>query len=366
MKVSVIPPGAALASNALFEGRRLDSGPHSPNVHWMDGFAAVRRKAAAHGMVMATDDVLAVDEADIVVHMIYPSRPTLVAEQKQRRPALKTVLVLLETAVGAAYTFNPRNHRDFDAVITYDDRLVDGRKYFPMRPRAYNRSRIRTGQSFSERRIGCLVGTDRPFRYRSGLGLMARGWHVSWRDWIDYVFCPGELIRYRTGLGKAFAAFPRGSFDIYGEGWERNPETAALALGIPARSALEYLGDYRYAMAIENHSGDHSLISERIWDALWGDSVPVYYGNTRIDRHIPRECYVDASKFRTPGDLLQSLVDTPEATWSAQRQAGRQFIQGRGVEPYLPEAFAEEFLTPILALAGRAAAPAGRMMVANP
>lgn len=350
-RVSVIPPVPGLAANALFEGRRVDSGPHSPNTHWMDGFAAARRQATGLGIELATSDVLPVDEADILVDMAF-SDPRMAAERKRKKPGLKTVLVLFETALGAAYTFNPRNHDAFDAVLTYDERLVDNRKYFLMLPRAYDRARIRTGLPFSERRAACLVGTNRAFRRRSGLTLWARGWRLSWRDWMDYVFCPGQLITYRTSVGRSAARRGHGLVDIYGEGWGDDPAMRAVCRGIPVESTLSYAGRYRYYMAFENHSGDHSLISERIWDALWADTVPVYAGNTRIGRYVPASCFVDARAYASPEDLLQSLAEADESTWLAKRQAGREFINGPGVEPYLPDAFAEEFLRPILSLAG--------------
>lgn len=350
-KVAVIPPAPALAGNALFEGRRLDSGAHSPNSHWMDGFAAVRRLAASRGIEMATHDLLPVDRADVVVHMAFPADPRAVAEQKRRHPQLKAVLVLIETAMGARYSFNPRNHAGFDAIITYDERIVDHRRYFPMRPRAYDRDRIRHGLPFHDRRVGCLVGTNRSLRRRSGVGVIARGWRMSWRDWADYTFCPGQLIDYRSNVGRLCAAAGPGVFDLYGEGWELHPETRGACLGIPAGATIDYIGRYRFYMAFENHTGEHSLISERVWDALWGDAVPVYRGNTRLERHIPRDAFVDADAFASPAALLQRLVAVTEEEWTAMRRAGRAFITGRGVEPFLPEAFAEEFLRPIAALA---------------
>lgn len=350
-RVAVIPPAAALAGNALFEGRRLGAGAHSPNVHWMDGFRAVRRRGAALGIAFATHDLLPIDQADIVMHMSVPD-PRQAAELRRAYPHVKAVLVLLETALGAAYTFNPKNHDAFDAVLTYDDRLVDGRKYFPIRPRAYDRSRIQTGLPFAERNLGCLVGTNRPFRRRTGLGLLSKGWRLSAHDWLDYVLCPGQLIKYRSAVGRAAARRYADTFHIYGEGWDDDPATREACRGIPTESPLTYAGRYRYYMAFENHSGEHSLISERIWDALWADSVPVYFGNTRIDRHVPPTCFVDARAFGSPDALLAGLAGTDEGTWEKQRQAGRAFIQGADVAHYLPDAFADEFLVPILALAG--------------
>lgn len=258
----------------------------------------------------------------------------------------------METALGAQYTFNPRNHVGFDAVITYDSRLVDHRKYFPMRPRAYYRERIKTGLPFDQRRVGCLVGTNRKMIYRSGIIARKKGWYFSWSDWLDYVVCPGQLITYRSEIGRLCTQYPAGNFDIFGEGWDLQAETRQACFGIPRVATIEYCGNYRYYFAFENHSGEHSLISERIWDALWGDTVPVYYGNKNLHRYIPKECFINASSFDGPKQMLDWLVRAPESEWGRYREAGREFIRSSGVDKYLPDAFAEEFLRPILALAG--------------
>jgi hypothetical protein len=131
-------------------------------------------------------------------------------------------------------------------------------------------SDITTGSAFEERRLGCRVGTNRRMRYRTGVFVMRTRRKFSLTDWIDYVFCPGELISYRSQLGKACAMYESCGFDIFGQGWELLPETRGVYLGIPTESTLSYVGKYRYHFAFENHSSDCSLISERVWDALRG------------------------------------------------------------------------------------------------
>lgn len=354
MKVSVIPLTPDLAGNALFEGRRLGAGAQSPNIHWMDGFSELYKKARARNIVLATDDILPIEDADVVVFMRQPNSPADIVQLKKKHPNLKTIFVLFETTLGAQYSFNPRNHQGFDAVITQDDRLVDHRKYFPMRPRAYYRDRIKTGLPFEQRRVGCLVGTNRKMTYRSGIITQKKGWYFSWSDWFDYVFCPGQLITYRSEVGRLCAQYPAGTFDIFGEGWDLQAETRQACLGIPKVSTIEYCGNYRYYFAFENHSSEHSVVSERIWDALWGDAVPVYYGNKNLRRFIPAECFIDASEFRSPKEMLEYLAKAPESEWRPYREAGRAFVRGSQVEKHLPDAFADEILQPILAVSGRA------------
>jgi hypothetical protein len=182
---------------------------------------------------------------------------------------------------------------------------------------------------------------------------MKRGWKFSLNDWIDYVFCPGELIRFRAQVAKACAMYEQKGFDIFGEGWDLLPETRNICLGVPRESTLTYVGRYRYYFAFENHTGHDSLISERVWDALWGDAVPVYRGHTGIDQFIPRDCYIDARDFRNAKEMLDWLYRTPRGRWEKYRCAGREFIGSRSVEKFLPEVFAKRFLRQIAVIAGR-------------
>jgi len=78
-----------------------------------------------------------------------------------------------ETSVGGRFVSNPRNHSGYDAIFTYVTQLVDGNWYFFLSPRAYYRHRITTGLPFEQRRIACLVGTNRVgvnrrLRFRTG------------------------------------------------------------------------------------------------------------------------------------------------------------------------------------------------------
>ena len=317
----------------------------------MDCFAEVYKKGRESNVLFGTADVMPKEDADVVIYMAQPNSPKDVVTQKLKHPSQKAILVISETSLGARYASNPRNHTGYDAIFTYIETLVDDNRYFFLGPRAFYRHRITNGLPFEQRRLGCLVGTNRKMSYRTGIFTMRKGWKFSLRDWIDYVFCPGELISYRSQLGKACANYEECSFDIFGEGWELLPETRHICRGIPEGSTLSYVGKYRYYFALENHTSACGLISERVWDALWGDSVPVYLGHTGIDRFIPAECYVDARQFKDPKQMLDCLRRTPEGTWTKYRTAGRQFIQSVAVEKYLPEPFAEEFVRRVVEIA---------------
>jgi hypothetical protein len=353
LKVSVIPPWRGLGGNALFEQRWTDRSAHSPNTHWLDWLTELHRQGKKSGILFGTADVLSPEDADVLIYMAQPDSPRDPVRRKKECPKLITVFIAYETALGARYALNPKNHAGYDAIFTYDKNAVDYEKYFYLPPRACYRNRIREGLPFELRRIACLVGTNRKMKYRSGLMALRKGWKFSLKEWIDYVTCPGQLITYRSRVGKACARRPAGEFDLYGEGWELLPETRSIFHGVPTVSTLNYIGKYRYYFAFENHGGQCSLVSERIWDALWADTVPVYIGNTKIDQIVPRECFVDAREFGSAEEMLNFLSQTPRNEWEKYRAAGREFIASDAADRFAPESVAREFLDQIVQIARR-------------
>jgi hypothetical protein len=344
IRVAVVPPTPAFDQNALFESRRLDKSSHSPNAHWMDCFAAVRDRGRELNVLFETVDMTSLDDADVVLYMAQPDSPRDVIANRQWHPKHKSVLLMCETSLGSRYVSNPKNHVVYDAVITYVNTLIDNKRYFFLPPRAYYRDRITNGLPFEQRKIGCLVGTNRRMKCRTGLITMRKGWKFSLKDWIDYVFCPGELISFRSEVGEMCAKYRDRGFDLFGEGWDLLRETRDICKGVPPQCVLDYIGNYRYYFALENHSGPCSLISERVWDALWGDVVPVYLGNTRLSEFIPPECYIDARQFQNPQEMFDYLCGASERKWEQYHAAGREFIRSERGARFLPETFAETFI----------------------
>jgi hypothetical protein len=359
-RVSVVPPHPRYAGNALFEGRAsiadqpiVGPHPHAPNVHWMDYCIAFREKARRLNITVATSDVLPIDEADALVVLRPPDPPNKTSLLRSRLPNLIMILVMLETTLGRDFMFSSLNTKDFDAVVTYKDEVVDNLKYFPLRPRAYYRNRIQTGLSFGQRRVGCFIASHQRLNRHIGLRAVRAGWRFTWRDWWNYVSYRGELLTYRVTVARHFISYAPNTFDLYGVGWDEDTETQKLCRGVPESGALHLAGNYRFYLAFENHQSETSLISERIWDGLYGDSVPVYRGNKRLARQIPQECFINADSFTNAKQMLDFLVSMKEDEWERYHNAGQEYIRGRKVERFLPDAAADDLLIPVLKMLRR-------------
>jgi hypothetical protein len=354
VRVSVIPPHPRYGGNALFESR-IAAGHQDPDgrgrdIHWMDYWVAFREKARRLDIEAATADLSPPQDADVVLLVGVPPPPAQAAALRSSARSQLVILVAIESALGREYLMNPANLAAFDAVITPNRQLVDNDRYFGLRPRAYDRSRVRRGEAFERRRVGCFVATHQPLHFRMGLGAWRAGWTFTPSEWLSYVSHRGELLSYRAAVAREFANYPPGIFDLYGVGWDAFAETRSLCRGVPDDDPLRLAGKYRFCFALENHEGDASLISERIWDALYGDAVPVYRGNRNIADYIPGDCYIDAAGFAHPKRLLDYLQGMRSAEWSSYREAGRRFLRSDRIRQFLPDACADDLLSPIVHL----------------
>lgn len=68
-------------------------------------------------------------------------------------------------------------------------------------------------------------------------------------------------------------------FDLYGKGFR------------PIADKYEGLAQYRYSLAIENHSAPHYW-TEKIADCFLSWTMPIYYGCSNLDEYFPRESFV--------------------------------------------------------------------------
>lgn len=360
-KVSIIPNEPAFLENRLFSLDSL-SGAHSGNTHWMQPMAFLRQEALKHDIQLDTMDILPIIEADIALFMEAPSSPDIVADLKRKAPHLKTIFMPIETPLGRGYLFNKSNHEQFDAILTYNHLLTDNKKYFHFYLPVASLEYVEFGKKFVDRKPACMITSYRNVRLKTGFNLMKSGWHFSIHDWLDYAFSYGITNAKKKTLARAFELFSEDSLDIFGDGWGDSSsglkdrllgrKSFKSAKGRLETSKLAVLGNYRFNICYENCENDCSYISEKIFDAFYGDTVPVYLGNISIERHIPKECFVDARDFRSQRELARFICECPQRLWEDYRRAGQSFLESPAFEKFLPSAFADNFLRPIRVLAG--------------
>ncbi len=362
IRVSIIPWSPSFLNNRLFS---LDSisGSHAGNKHWMYHFKLLREEALKENISIDTCDVMSPIDANIVIFTDLPRSLRELVDLKRRAPHLKIIFFPIESPLGRKYVFNRSNHKLFDAILSYNHLLEDGVRYFHFDLPATDASFRTKGKPYSNRKLASMICGKAYLKFKTGIKVIRNGWNFSVYEWFDYAFCLGELVSTRHKLVSAFETYAPGAVDVYGDGWKErsnrffdkfvNNKPPSSAKGRLDSNKLEVLGNYKFNFCFENCQNDCGYISEKIFDALFADTVPVYLGNRSVERYIPSDCFVNAQDFKNHKELIQFLLECPERVWEDYIQAGQSFLESGTFNRFMPSTFVENFLTPIRALSTR-------------
>jgi len=360
MRVSVIPFYRQGLGNRMFAPDfNINSHLMEPNVEWFN-------QCLAAGIELGTYDLMPVEKADLVIFMDLPAQRSEVLAVKRRAPQAKFLLALYESPFERPHWFNPKNHEEFDAVLTFNPQLWQrGGKYFQFYlpvglPPAYI-----PATSFAQRLPSVMVNSNfyygigtgnRPWHWATGYRSIQRaGWQFGLQDFIQ---AKRSLYYHgRQKLARAAEAFSENVLDVYGanwNGWNQGwyyrffPDSPyQTARGKFDADKLTLLGRYRFVIAYENYVSDVGYISEKIFDAFYAGCVPVYLGDQNVSNWIDPDCFVDARKFKSPRAVLQFVRDCDQSTWEGMIAAGQRYLKSEQIRLFQPKHFAETMVRAI-------------------
>jgi hypothetical protein len=112
------------------------------------------------------------------------------------------------------------------------------------------------------------------------------------------------IYEERTNLGVELSKDER--IDVYGTYWISNGEN------IKGEIWNKHVGldDYKFSVACEN-TVQKNYISEKFWDAILTNTVPIYLGCSNIDELIPDNCYISLNNMTMDEmvNKVKSIVD---------------------------------------------------------
>jgi hypothetical protein len=349
------PPAARLKGDQLFYGKNYcHIGDAS---HWLEPTRHLAQLGLSCGIEIHTDDLVDLRDAAILIFGELPTSRHEIERLRRDYPHLKLILQIVETPMGRDWAFDPINHSDFDAVVSYNPMLDDKRRYFSFQIPAggIGSIEIPSGAPWQERKIACLIANVpnvRPiFVRRSGLGMIRNGWRFRPRTWWNYVTEGGSLYRERLCIAKQCEDTLGDQFDIFGPGWPKAASGTSHSKGFffSARGAyegskLELLQNYRFTITYENCLNDCGYITEKLFDALLAGCVPVYLGNKSIQKCVPEDVFVDARQFKTRLDLARFIETMSQARWRSMRDAGSAFVSTEAIRAFGSSQYARTVL----------------------
>ena len=327
-------------------------------------FALWREEAAKEGFALDTCDVVDSKQADILWFMDLPREKRKFLEIKRSaKKGAKIVLQILESPLLFPAAFVEANRREFDAIVSFEYGTRQDSQFsykLPIDPEPSFE-----GLPFQERKLAVMVNTNRVEGWLAtrklglvglpGMGAYFSGWKMPAMHWRQPA--KGELYSWRRKMALAFEQQSPVEFDLFGDGWGgqkiswcpflhrkpnrcQRPESIDLSAEERSSAKRKKLGNYKFVIASENYSGSQGYISEKIFDALLGGSVPVYLGEQNITKFVPANCFIDARDFQNVGNLVNTLAKMSEEEWQQLRSEGKAFINSKEFQEFTNEKFA--------------------------
>jgi hypothetical protein len=118
-----------------------------------------------------------------------------------------------------------------------------------------------------------------------------------------------SIINYaeRTRLGHELSK--NENIDVYGTWWQNNGKN------IKGEIFNKHLGldEYKFSVACEN-SIQKNYVSEKFWDVVLTEGVPIYMGCTNISEYIPENCFVSLNNKSMDEmvDVINDVINNSE------------------------------------------------------
>jgi len=231
-------------------------------------------------------------------------------------PKEQLVLFTWEPPTVQPELHDPRVHEQFGKVFTWDDDLVDNKKYFKF------------FYPVLKGRIPDVI----PFKDKKFCTLIAR--RLGSKH-------PKQLYKEREKTIRFFDD-KEGEFDLYGHFWGKKKLRKNWRGPIPDKNAV--LKGYKFSICYENTKDIKGYITEKIFDCFAAGVVPVYWGASNVTDYIPEECFIDRRKFKDNKKLYQFLKSITEKEYNQYLDAAEAFLKSEKAQLFSQDHFTQNFL----------------------
>lgn len=211
----------------------------------------------------------------------------------------RMVLILRETPLVIPDNYNRSLHDCFSLIFTWDDSLVDNKKYFKYncpQPSGIARNFAR---GFKSRKLCTMVNSNIP-----ALG-------------------EGELYSQRINIIKYFEDRHPDKFDLYGRGWDKKQFKCYRG---NVDNKAEILGKYRFCIAYEDSCNLKGNITGRLFDCFLSGCVPIYLGAPNVLDYIPENTFIDNRRFQSYDELYEFINSMGEERYSRYIENINKFL----------------------------------------
>lgn len=330
-----------------YRNNKMFCDPSSPiGDNLMYPFFYLGKELKKLGHHASTVDTQPLKNFDAVVFMDFPGFGNKYFTYARRHRMNNLYLLALESPLIQPDNYRPKNHAWFKKIFTWDDTVIDHKKYFKIN---YSHQ--------MPKEFDFVAGGDKTL-----CALIASNKSVNRQQ---------ELYSERIRAIRWFEANHPKDFDLYGNGWDRHQfQGTLLGVNIARLNRLTFLTKlfrphypsyqgsvaskhetykkYKFSICYENAEGFLGYITEKIFDCFLAGCVPVYLGANNIADHIPKNTFIDKRNFTTYAKLYDYLAKMPPQEYRAYVQAIKNFLPSKQAHPFSAEYFADTLIKEIV------------------
>lgn len=303
----------------------------------MSPFVELKKNLEKSGHRIATVDQDKLEKFNAVVFLEFPGFKNKYFKKLIKNKFQNLYLVVAESPVVKPDNLDLKNHKYFKKIFTWDDRVIDNKKYFKLNYALQKPDNVNFNLSKKEK-LCCMI---------SGNKMVGR---------------KNELYTERIEAIRWFEKNHPEDFDLYGFGWDRyyfhgkflgfnllrlnRLKRLAKILG-PAypsykgsvKSKKETFKKYKFAICYENCQGFDGYITEKIFDCFFSGCVPIYLGAPNISKKIPANTFIDKRKFKNYDEIYKFVKNMNESQYINYLQNIKNFIESEKFSPFSIEQF---------------------------
>lgn len=213
----------------------------------------------------------------------------------------------------------------FNGVFTWNTNLL----HLPNVTHIFvpNQIQKRVTPSFNERPIfSCIINANKAFPIEIAGDLYKERIEVI--RWYESN-APQHFLLYGLGWNK-----PEPAFTFSEKITRRMKRLATQAFGYkPFPSYAGEIADKasvyqraKFAYCYENVANLPDYITEKIYDCFFNGCVPIYWGASTIDKHIPSGCYINRRDFRSTEEAHKFLLGIDENRYQKYQDNIQEFL----------------------------------------
>lgn len=307
-------------------------------------FVHLKERLAKYGIDIATKDINAPEESGLLFCLDNPH--LLTAEKKEGQI---WCLIINDPPIYYPQSWDKKYHVKFDYVFTFDETLVDNKKYF------YYPFAIDTDY-FS---IPDTIITEKEYRKRTMATFVSHAIH-KYPDPLH----PGSTLHLRYRTIKWFGENHPDDFGFYGGTFVKRdyyfgfrgvrfvkkivPPKLFHSIAKFAQRKLrkvykgelkplekfDVIREYNFYYCYENTIGINGYVCEKIFDCLYSGIVPVYWGAPNISKLIPYKCFINGEDYNDEKSLYKYLKEMDYDTYRGYLEQAREFLNSQAMDRF--------------------------------